>query len=130
MNYTSDKGIWYSDILYAENYFSSTGYYLDYTDVTNGIADTLATTPLIGYYLDVANAGFNGHFALVTGKGKSVYQKIMWMTFYTHWDITNTWFDKNSTSNGYLDCKYWIDNQYIMFGFVLKDPQGKVVPLI
>jgi hypothetical protein len=125
LNYDPNTGVAFTDILYGDNYFSSTGYYLDYTNVVNGIADTLATTPLIGAY-----SHGDGHFALVTGKGKSVYKKILGINFYTYWDITNTWSSRYSYQDGYLKCKYWVDNQYITMGFVLKDPNGNVVPLV
>ena len=125
LNYNPVTGVIFSDMLYGDNYFSSTGYYLDYTNVINGISDTLATTPLIGAYSHV-----DGHIVLVTGKGKSVYKKILGINFYTYWDITNTWYDRSSQINNRPLCKYWVDNQYITMGFVLKDPNGNVVPLV
>ena len=107
-------------------YLSGTGYYIDYCDITDGISDTLETAPLIVLY----NSGINdGHYALVTGKGESLFQTILWMHFYTSWDITNTWYDRYSYTDGYLNCKYWVDNQYASFGFVLRDNSGQAVAL-
>lgn len=126
VNYSPTSGVYFSDILYGDNYFSSTGYYLDYTNVVNGISDTLSTTPLIGFY----SHHNTGHFALVTGKGNSVYTVIFGIKFYTYWDITNTWDDRCNYNGEYLGCKFWVDNQYILWGFVLKDPLGNVVPLV
>lgn len=126
VNYNPNTGVYFSDILYGDNYFSSTGYYLDYTNVANGISDTLATTPLIGFY----SKDNTGHFALVTGKGNSIYASIFGINFYTYWDITNSWSDRYNWDDDYLTCKYWVDNQYIMYGFVLKDSDGNVVSLV
>ena len=125
LNYNSTYGVIFTDMLYGDDYFSSTGYYLDYTNIANGISDTLSTTPIIGAYSHV-----DGHFALITGKGKSVYKVILGIKFYTYWDITNTWHDRTDKVNGYYCCKYWVDNQYLAYGFVLKDPNGNVVPLV
>lgn len=104
---------------------NGTGYYMDYCDITNGISDTLETSPLVVLY----NSGTEGHYVLITGKGESLYQTIMWMNFYTSWDIANTWYDRYSTNNGYYTCKYWVDNQYASFGYVLRDGSGEAVPL-
>ncbi len=124
VNYDEEDGIYVDDLLNADNYFVGTGYYFDYCDVTNGISDTMEIAPLIGLY----RKDNQGHFALVTGKGQSLYKKILGISFYTSWDITNTWYNYN-TSQTYFSHKYWVDNQYIRYGVVLRNSQGHTVPL-
>ena len=60
-------------MLLGKEFFGDTGYYIDYCDVTNGISDTLRNAPLIGMYCDYGT----GHYALVSGKGRSLYKKIL-----------------------------------------------------
>lgn len=108
------------------NDFLTGGYHLDYINVTNGVADNLEISPIIGEY------NYNpadGHFALITGKGKSLYKKVLWMDLYTSWDIVNTWSDRYDYSINYPKCKYWVDNQYITYGYCLRDSNDNQVPL-
>lgn len=52
---------------------------------------------------------------------------------WTSWDIVNTWEDHNSRDyiNGvsYPSYKYWVDNQNIYFGYVLRNKDGNAVSL-
>lgn len=117
---------------YFDTYYPNLGYHIDYINVANGISDNLESAPLIGYYNDGTISG-DGHFVLVTGKGKSLFQKILGIKFWTSWDIVNTWYDQSSSMviNGisYPKYKYWIDNQYINFGYALKNANNDTVIL-
>lgn len=110
------------------NNFLTGGYHLDYINVTNGVADNLEISPVIGEYNYALD---DGHFALITGKGKSLYKKVLWMDLYTSWDIVNTWSNRYDYDNSgyYLKCKYWVDNQRITFGYCLRDSNDNQVPL-
>lgn len=106
------------------------GYYTDFVDVSNGISDNIENAPIVGNYM--ADGG--GHFALVTGKERSVYGYFFGIKIYTSWDIVNTWgeyiperADINSLHGP--QWKYWIDNQYIYFGWTLRDSSGNAVSL-
>ena len=116
-----------SQMLNVNTFFSETGYYIDYCNIVDGIEDTLVDAPLIVLYNP--ETLLSGHYALVTGKGRSLYQTIFWIDFYTSWDIVNTWSDRYSTNGNYYSCKYWIDNQYASFGYVLRDSSGDTVAL-
>ena len=122
---SSNNGTTFYDML-GVNDFLTNGYTLDYIDVANGVADNLSISPVIGLYSYNLN---DGHFSLITGKGRSVYQKVLWMTFYTSWDIVNTWYSRNNYFGNYPRCKYWVDNQYITFGYCLRDSNNNQVPL-
>ena len=113
-----------SDMLNVNSlpFIASTGYYIDYwTDLVN----PLDTAPVVTLY----NQGLPGHYALVTGKGESLYGTFLWMNIYTNWDITNTWHDRFSYNGNYLACKYWVDHLRSTMGFVLKNSSGNVVAL-
>lgn len=98
------------------NFLKNTGYAIDYINVVNGIQNDLYNGPIVGLYSS-ATIWETAHLVLVTGKGRSLYQRILWVDFYTSWDITNTWETKNS--NGTPEYKYWVDNQYIWGGWKL-----------
>ncbi len=104
------------------SFLSSTGYYLDYW---SDIYHPLDSAPAIVLY----NQGTSGHYALLTGQGQSLYGTFLWLNIYTNWDITNTWHDRFSYSNGYLSCKYWVDRSHTTIGYVLKDSSGNIVQL-
>ena len=121
------SGVTFRDMLLGKEFFGDTGYYIDYCDVTNGISDTLKNAPLIGMYCDYGT----GHYALVSGKGRSLYKKILGISYYTSWDITNTWKKARQCDNyWYMKQKYWVDNKYIVSGYVLRDKNKNVVPLL
>lgn len=118
VSYTDALGVLPTNMTGVNSFFTSSTCYLDYCDVTNGVADTLAVGPMIGLY--AASSFENMHYAMLTGKGRSVYTRIFGIPIYTSWDIVNTWADEDDTTDGYLDKKYWIDNQYITYGYVLR----------
>ena len=100
-----------------DSLLSGTGYSLDYISNTSAISTFLTHAPVIALY----NASSNdGHYALVTGEGESLYKTILWINLYTTWDIVNTWYDRYSYNSGYLSCKYWVDRQYATWCFYLK----------
>lgn len=109
----------------VNSFINSSNYEIDYCDVTNGISDTLSIAPLIGFYSDVQIN--EAHYVLVTGKGRSVYMKVFGINFYTSWDIVNTWYDTYDTRDGYICKKYWVDNQYINSGYVLRNKNNNQV---
>jgi hypothetical protein len=79
-------------------------------------------------------ADSEGHYALVTGKGRSVYASIFGIKIYTSWDIVNTWSDysyarADINGSSYPNWKYWIDNQYLYYGWTLRNSNGTVVSL-
>lgn len=121
VQYSSDFGMAIWNATSSSNYFSGTGYSLDYTNVANGISSELDYGPIVGFYY----SGTILHYALITGKGRSLYQKILGISFYTSWDIVNCWEDVDTNRSD----KYWVDNQYIYFGFILKDSNGNMVSL-
>lgn len=115
---------------YIKDYYPNSGYYIDYINVANGISDNLKIAPIIGFYSTGVNEGY---FVMITGKGKSSYKKILGVNLWTSWDIVNTWEDYNSRDyiNGvsYPSYKYWVDNQNIYFGYVLRNKDGNAVSL-
>lgn len=108
------------------NSWLTNGYYIDYVDVSNGISDNLENAPIIGDYI----SDFEGHFALVTGKGRSLFG----IKIYTSLDIVNSWgnydYEIADSDSSYPIWKYWVDNQYICFGWTLRDSNGDVVKLL
>lgn len=112
-----------------DNNVYSCNYRIDYAIVSDGISDELEYGPVIGFYTD--NIINEGHFALVTGKGRSVYKKILGIPLYTSWDIVNTWYEYGELDEGYLRHKYWIDNQYIFNAWELEYRSTlNMIPLI
>lgn len=99
------------------DFLRNTGYAIDSIDVTNGIQDNLNNGPIVGLYSS-ATIWETAHLVLVTGKGRSLYKTILWVDFYTSWDITNTWHDKSADGKP-PTYKYWVDNQYIWGGWKL-----------
>jgi len=134
--YDDSFGTWELSVPNVNQYFNThypnSGYHIDFINVANGISDNLESAPLIGYYNDGTING-NGHFVLVTGKGKSLFQKILGIKFWTSWDIVNTWYDQSSSiiigEISYPAHKYWIDNQYINVGYALKNINDETIVL-
>lgn len=115
---------------YIKEHYPDSGYYIDYIDVTNGISDNLKIAPIVGSY----SYNNEGHAVLVTGKGKSLHKKVLGVSIWTSWDIVNSWSGYNTpyviNGNLYPSYKYWIDNQYIYWGFALRDKKGNAVSLL
>ena len=125
----SEEGTLTTSINIINDMLGGFDYVVDYVNVANGISDTLKYGPMIGFYAETATS--IGHFAMVTGKGRSVYQKILGIPIYTSWDIVNSWHAYDLKTNGYITHKYWVDNQYIYFGWQLEyNSTGYIVPLI
>lgn len=121
VSYDSSLGTMIWNVTGSSSFFGNSGYYIDYTNVANGIASTLTSAPIVGFYY----AGNVAHYALVTGKGRSVYKRIFGINIYTSWDIVNCWEDVSYQRPD----KYWVDNQYIYFGYVLRNSNGDTVAL-
>lgn len=121
VSYNSSLGTMIWNVTGSSSFFGNSGYYIDYTNVANGIASTLTSAPIVGFYY----AGNVAHYALVTGKGRSIYKHIFGINLYTSWDIVNCW----ENVSYYRPDKYWVDNQYIYFGYVLRNSNGDTVAL-
>ncbi|MGI6359784.1 MAG: hypothetical protein ACOX02_01915 [Acholeplasmatales bacterium] len=129
LGYTVGHPLWPQRVTDLNNYLAGTGYKIRSIDVSNGISDDLAIAPIVGLYSS-AKVVSTAHYALVTGKGKSLYKKILGISFWTSWDIINTWYDMNYTINGYIARKYWVDNKYIWYGWALAYTNtNNIVPL-
>ena len=123
VSYDPVTGTSTSNICNASNYFSGSGYYISALNAFSGSIESILTeSPIIGFFW----ADNEGHFALITGRGRSVYKKIFGINFYTNWDIVNTWV---ATSTPNRPDKYWVDNQYFNDGFVLMNALGHIVCL-
>lgn len=127
VDYDINVGTVSTNIENVNNILTDKNYRIDDVSVINGISDTLEQGPLVALYSWLGD----GHYVIVTGKGRSVYTKVLGISFYTSWDICNTWYDMENTNNGYIGYKYWVDNQYIVAGWQLEYKEnGNIVSLL